>query len=101
MRLSKAEQERLLEAYGEATDPDPDPDPEPTEKKVLAQFDFDDEETGFTSEDAKAEGNHTLQDSWNEENGKALYLNGSQFLNVTDQNGKSLLTRSKRTYRFL
>ena len=95
MRLSKAEQERLLEAYGEATDPDPDPDPEPTEKKVLAQFDFDDEETGFTSEDAKAEGNHTLQDSWNEENGKALYLNGSQFLNVTDQNGKSLLTGAK------
>ena len=91
MRLSAAEQERLLEAYGEGKTPD-DPD-EPIDKKVLAQFDFDDETGGFTSENAKAAGSHTLTDSWNAENGKALYLDGSSsnFLTVTDKKGGSLL----------
>ena len=61
------------------------------EKDVLAYFTFDDEETGFTSVNAKAEGTYTLKDSYD---GKALYLDGSaeQFLAVTDKEGGSLLT---------
>ena len=64
------------------------------EEKILAQFDFDDETTGFQSENAKATGNHTLTDSYDSSAGQALYLDGSSdnFLTVTDANGSSLLT---------
>lgn len=70
--------------------------PEP-EQKVLADFNFDDETTGFESENAKATGNYTLKDSYNEKAGKAVYLDGSadQYLQVTDKEGKSLLTGSR------
>ncbi len=76
---------------------------EPIEQKVLAEFDFDEEtdlgdgKKGFTSENAKAVGNYTLKDSYDSEAGKALYLDGSDtnFLAVTDKNGKSLLTGIK------
>ena len=91
MQLSKAEQERLLKAYGSEKEDPVDP-VDPSEKKILAQFDFDDEETGLSSGNAKATGTHSLQDSYNTASGKALYLDGSQFLNVTDANGGSLLT---------
>ena len=62
------------------------------EAALLADFTFDDEETGLSSENAKATGTHSLQDSYNTASGKALYLDGSQFLSVTDANGGSLLT---------
>ncbi len=67
---------------------------EPVYEEILAQFDFDDETDGFRSENAKAEGSHTLQDSHHRQAGKALYLDGSagQYLTVTDINGNSLLT---------
>ncbi len=86
VRLSQAEQDRLLKAYGEAKEPD-----DPTEPKVLAEFTFDDEETGFSSEHAKAEGAaYRLDKSLD---GKALYLDGSasNYLTVTDKDGGSLL----------
>ncbi len=65
--------------------------------KVLADFDFDDETSGFTSVKANAAGAHALQASYNKANGKALYLDGTaaNFLTVTDKNGGSLLTGSE------
>ena len=65
--------------------------------KVLADFDFDDETSGFTSVNANAAGAHALQASYNKANGKALYLDGTaaNFLTVTDKNGGSLLTGSE------
>ena len=70
---------------------------EEIEKKVLAQFDFDDETTGFVSDNAKAEGGYTLTDSSTTENGKAIYLDGTDanYLKVTDKNGGSLLTGAR------
>ena len=70
---------------------------EPIDKKVLAQFDFDDETSGFVSENAKAEGGCTLTDSSTTENGKAIYLAGTDanYLKVTDKNGGSLLTGAR------
>ena len=64
------------------------------ERLVLADFDFDADETGFTSEHAKASGSYALQESYSTKYGKALYLDGSsnQYLTVTDKNGGSLLT---------
>ena len=60
---------------------------------ILAEFDFDDEETGFTNGYAVAEGTYTLQDH---DGGKAIYLNGtSDFLKVTKTTGSSLLTGEK------
>ena len=66
-------------------------EPPTGDKKVLADFTFNDEETGLSSENAKAEGTYTLKDSYD---GKALYLDGSasNYLTVTDKDGKSLLT---------
>ncbi len=76
---------------------------EEPEQKVLAEFNFDKEtdfgdgSKGFTSENAKAVGNYTLKDSYDSKAGKALYLDGSStnFLTVTDKEGKSLLTGLK------
>ena len=63
---------------------------------IIAQFDFDNETDGFAGGGAKATGTYTLQDSYNAEAGKAVYLNGSsQFLNVTKEDGSSLLTGLK------
>ena len=62
---------------------------------VLAQFTFDDAETGFAGGNAVANvnGTYELRDSMDAENGKALYLNGNaaNYLSVTDQDGGSLL----------
>jgi len=60
---------------------------------LLADFTFDDEESGFEGGMAKATGTYSLKDSFDAQNGKALYLNGSsQFLTVKAENGDSLLT---------
>ncbi len=59
---------------------------------LLADFDFENEQAdgGFVCDGAKASGTYTLTDH---DNGKALHLDGSsQFLKVTDAEGKSLLT---------
>ena len=65
------------------------------EPAVLAQFTFDDAETGFAGGNAVANvnGTYELRDSMDAENGKALYLNGNaaNYLSVTDKNGGSLL----------
>ncbi|MBQ3110963.1 MAG: heparinase II/III family protein [Clostridia bacterium] len=60
----------------------------------LAHFTFDDEETGFVSEFAKAESSGANVLSNDAMKGKALYLNGSgsNFLNVTNAEGEALLT---------
>ncbi len=60
----------------------------------LAHFTFDDEETGFVSEFAKAESSGANVLSNDAMKGKALYLNGSgsNFLNVTNVEGEALLT---------
>lgn len=58
--------------------------------KVLAKFDFDDEEKGFDDGYAAAKGSYTIQDY---ESGKAIYLDGKKdFLEVTRTTGDSLLT---------
>ena len=66
----------------------------PEEKpEVLAEFTFDDEETGFTNGYGVAAGTYTLQDH---DGGKALYLDGtSQFLEVKTKDGGSLLSGVK------
>ena len=58
---------------------------------LLADFDFDQEMEGggFSGGGAKAAGTYTLQQH---NGGNALYLDGSQCLNVTAENGESLLT---------
>lgn len=62
-------------------------------KEVLAQFTFDDEQTGFTDGHGVAAGSYSLQDH---DGGKALYLNGtSDFLEVKAANGSSLLNGVK------
>lgn len=67
-----------------------------TSTGVIAKFDFDSESNGFTGGGAKATGSYTLQDSYNAEAGKALYLDGNgQFLTVTKEDGSSLLTGLK------
>lgn len=65
----------------------------PQEEKVLADFNFNDDETGFASTYAKAEGGHALKESYAPGMGKALYLDGNSanYLTVTDKEGKSLL----------
>lgn len=67
---------------------------EEPESALLADFSFDDEETGFSGGQAKASGGHTLTDSYEAGAGKALHLDGTanQWLKVTDQEGESLLT---------
>ena len=65
------------------------------EPDLLADFTFDDAETGFAggSAVAKINGTYELRDSKDAQSGKALYLNGnaSNYLSVTDEAGKSLL----------
>lgn len=57
---------------------------------LIADFDFDEEaQGGFTGGGAKAAGSYELKSRGT---GNALYLNGSQFLNVTAADGSSLLT---------
>lgn len=92
MRLSKAEEKAILAAYGEDDTEGPVMD-----EKVLADFNFNDDSTGFTSENAKAEGTYTLKDSYNEAAGKALYLDGSSsnYLTVKGTDGKALLAGAK------
>lgn len=60
---------------------------------LLALFTFDDEETGFSSEFAKADSFGTNTLSSDAMKGKSLYLNGtgSNYLSVTDTDGASLL----------
>ncbi len=84
-------QKWIIETRAQAGLPDLE---EPISEKILAQFDFDNETDGFTSENAKAAGTYTLQDSYHRQVKKALYLDGTanQFLTVTNNNGGSLLT---------
>ena len=65
----------------------------PAEKKVLAEFTFDDEETGFVSENGKAVTAGTNVLSEDAVSGKALSLDGtgSNYLKVTDKDGNALL----------
>lgn len=60
----------------------------------LAHFTFDDEETGFASEYAKADSSGANVLSEDAMRGKSLYLNGTgaNFLSVTNANGEALLT---------
>lgn len=61
--------------------------------EVLAEFDFDDETSGFTNGFGVAKGTYSLQ---KHDNGKALYLNGTgNFLEVQTKNGNSLLAGEK------
>ena len=61
--------------------------------EVLADFTFDDEETGFTNGYGVATGAYTLQDH---DGGKALHLDGtSEFLEVKTKDGGSLLSGVK------
>lgn len=70
------------------------PDDTSVEDAVIAQFNFDEEETGFTGGGAKAEAKGTVVLSEDSHSGKALSLDGSNsnWLNVTKENGESLLT---------
>ena len=87
--VTRAEYKAVRKAFAGIVDED-----DPMETKVLADFTFDDDSTGFVSEYAKASGNYTLKDSYD---GKALYLDGSasNYLTVTDKSGNSLLTGAK------
>lgn len=61
---------------------------EMTTPEVLADFTFDDEQTGFTGGAAEAKGVYSLADHGD---GKALYLNGyKDYLKVTGRNGGSV-----------
>ena len=72
-------------------------DAKKADKWVQADFDFDDETSGFECETAKASGGHTLVESRSAEHGKAVYLDGSQgqFLTITDSAGGSFLAGVK------
>ncbi len=63
------------------------------QKTALVQFDFDDEENGFSSTWAKAEGEHTLAAH---NDGNALYLDGTNdYLSIKRKNGLNLLAGTK------
>ena len=66
----------------------------PAEKKVLAEFTFDDEESGFVSGNGKAVAAGTNDLSDDAIKGKALSLDGtgSNYLKVTDTDGNALLS---------
>lgn len=68
-----------------------------SDRWLLAEFDFDDTDSGFECRTAKATGNYTLVEGKDEEHGRALYLDGSaeQYLTVTDREGGSLLAGSE------
>ncbi|MEY8515707.1 family 43 glycosylhydrolase [Lachnospiraceae bacterium 29-84] len=91
--ISDAEYKAVMKKFGYELNDD-------TEEKILVDFDFNEEtdlgsgKKGFASEYAQASGGYALQDSYNEEAGKALYLDGSasNFLSVTDKEGKSILS---------
>lgn len=60
-----------------------------TTPEVLAEFTFDDEQTGFSGGAAKAKGVYSLAEH---DGGKALYLNGyKDYLRVTGKNGGSVV----------
>lgn len=67
---------------------------EPENNSLLAEFTFDNEDSGFSGGRAKAEGEYTLVESYDSSAGNALHLDGTdrQWLNVTDLEGRSLLT---------
>lgn len=65
------------------------------EKKKLASFTFDDVDTGFLSQGAKAQSVKTPSLSEDAAAGKALELKDGNYLTVTDALGKSLLTGCK------
>lgn len=58
--------------------------------EILADFTFDDEETGFSGGTAAARGPHSLREH---DEGKAIYLNGFRdFLKLTKADGSSLVS---------
>lgn len=67
---------------------------EPEKNSLLAEFTFDNEDHDFSGGRAKAEGEYTLVESYDSSAGNALHLDGTdrQWLNVTDLEGRSLLT---------
>ena len=67
----------------------------PITPKCLATFTFDDETDGFSSQDAKAEGVGNVRLSENAVSGKALRLDGSNYVKLVDADGKSLLNGCK------
>ncbi len=60
----------------------------------LAAFTFDDEETGFVSDFAKATASGSVVISGDAKRGKSLYLDGTgaNFLSITNKDGEALLT---------
>ena len=86
----------MVGAYAPAISAAGQPDGQPDGgAQLLADFTFDDAETGFAGGEAKASANgvYELRDSKDAESGKALYLNGNaaNYLSVTDMDGGSLL----------
>ncbi len=81
-------QEEISTLYAQYTAPK-----YPKEKKLLAQFTFDDEENGFGSADAVAKASGTNVLSEDAVFGKSLSLDGtgSNYLSVTDKDGNALL----------
>ena len=78
----------MLAAYGEHTAPNT---PLAQQKNPIAQFTFDDEETGYTSDLAVAgiHGTAKLEDGNN--GTKAARLGSGSWLSVTQTNGAALL----------
>lgn len=68
-------------------------EPLPQEDMVLADFTFNDAQSGITSENAIASGGYHLTNSYNSKYGKAMYLDGSSSsgLNITHTDEGSLL----------
>ncbi len=57
--------------------------------EILAEFNFDDEKTGFAGEAAEAKGSYSLKEH---NSGKALYLNGQKdCLRITGKDGSTLV----------
>ena len=66
--------------------------PRDSQHKRIAYFSFDNETDGFKGAGAKAEKNGNPSLAYGGCCGKALELSGSQYLNVTKEDGTSLLT---------
>lgn len=62
------------------------------QKEQIASFSFDDSESGFVSENAKAEKNGTAALALESKVGKSLKLDGAAYLKVTDKKGRPLLS---------
>lgn len=88
VRLNVDEETAVLAAYGEHTAPNT---PLAQQKNPIAQFTFDDEETGYTSDLAVAgiHGTAKLEDGNN--GTKAARLGSGSWLSVTQTNGAALL----------